>query len=254
MGALHEGHLSLVRRSKAECDRTVMSIFVNPLQFGPKEDFGQYLRPIETDRALAKNAGVDFLFFPPTDEVYAKDRSTHVEETLISRPMEGVFRPDFFRGVCTVVLKLFATVRPDRSYFGQKDAQQLRVIEKMTNDLNLDVTIIGCPTVREKDGLAMSSRNAYLTPAERETAPTLYAGLKKAHDAFERGERSTAKLVEKARKHIDAQPALGVQYLEARRWRDFESVDRISEKSILAAAAYLGKTRLVDNIILLPPS
>ena len=252
MGALHEGHFSLVRKSLNENPFQVMSIFVNPLQFGPNEDLEAYPRTLESDKRGAQEAGVDLLFVPSVPEMYPKDRSTYVEETSISKSLCGAFRPAFFRGVTTVVLKLLEIVRPDHLYMGEKDAQQLRVIEKMIADLCLETKVIGCPTVREKDGLAMSSRNAYLSPEEREIAPTIYSGLRKAESAFRDGEIASEKLTALAKRTYEQNTVITIQYLELRRWRDFQLSEKVQEKSVLAVAAHIGKTRLIDNIILRP--
>lgn len=249
MGALHAGHLSLVERSKRENDLTVMSIFVNPTQFGPQEDFENYPRTFHRDEELAAGARVDILFHPSTHEIYSSTASTWVEESHFSLPFCGPFRLGHFRGVATVVLKLLQMAQPNTLYLGQKDAQQLRVIEKMVDDLDVPVQVIGCPTLREADGLAMSSRNAYLTPAEREVAPLLHSALQKGFAAFQKGERSTEIILSITHDTIDKNKIFRLQYLELRRWSDFETVERVEEKSLLALAAYLGKTRLIDNLI-----
>ncbi len=252
MGALHDGHLSLVRKSITENNITVMSIFVNPTQFGPKEDFASYPRSLKKDLVLAESEKTDLLFIPSTEEIYKNSFSTYVEETTIARPLCGQFRPVFFKGVCTVTLKLLNTIQPDRLYLGQKDAQQLRVLEKMIEDLNLGIQVIGCPTIREKDGLAMSSRNIYLSSHEREVAPTIYAALKEAESAFLNGERVSQKLIDIAKQQILSKKIFELQYLEVKRWKDFESDTTIKEPSLLAVAAFLGRTRLIDNIFLDP--
>jgi pantoate--beta-alanine ligase len=252
MGALHEGHLSLARKAKQENDLCVMSIFVNPTQFGPQEDLAAYPRPFEKDRTLAEGAGVDLLFSPRQEDMYPPGHSTYVEETSISQCLCGAHRPGHFRGVCTVVLKLFQTVPAHRAYFGRKDAQQLRIIEKMAQDLDLDIRIVGCPTVREKDGLAMSSRNVYLSPEEREEAPVIFAALQEAERAFQRGERSAEKLLAAARRTLSPAKRLTVQYLELRRWRDFELAEDVTETSLLAFAGFCRRTRLIDNVLLTP--
>ncbi|MFH1018969.1 MAG: pantoate--beta-alanine ligase [Pseudomonadota bacterium] len=252
MGALHEGHLSLVRRSKKDNAVTVASIFVNPTQFGPNEDFERYPRDPERDQSLLSREKVDYLYAPSKEDIYAPGSSTYVDETELSQVMCGAFRPGHFRGVCTVVFRLFQIVQPDRAYFGQKDAQQLRIIEKMAEDLGLDIRIIGCPTLREGDGLAMSSRNAYLSEEERTVAPQIYAALKEAQSAFTGGERSVSRVLETAKDALGRHPAIQTQYLELRRWRDLRVEEAITEKSVLAFAGYLGKTRLIDNVILTP--
>ncbi|MFH1262487.1 MAG: pantoate--beta-alanine ligase [Pseudomonadota bacterium] len=252
MGALHDGHLSLVRRSKTENPFTVMSIYVNPTQFGPNEDFDKYPRPLERDRALAEETGVDLLWTPTNHDIYPEGFSTFIEETLISRDLCGKFRPGHFRGVTTVVYHLLRTVTPDRLYLGQKDGQQLRVLEKMVDDLGLALKVVGCPTVREPDGLALSSRNAYLSADERKIAPSIYRALQEVETAFKSGERSRLELVKILQSDLGRRPELRIQYIELRRWRDFETIETVTEKSILAVAAYLGKTRLIDNLLLEP--
>jgi pantoate--beta-alanine ligase len=252
MGALHEGHLSLIRRSARENPFTVISVYVNPTQFGPQEDFSSYPRTLERDRQLAEEAGAN-LFWTPTDQdIYPGTPSTFIEETVVSRPLCGEFRPGHFRGVTTVVYRLLRVVAPDRIYLGRKDAQQLRVLEKMIEDLDLGVKVVGCPTVREKDGLAMSSRNAYLSPSERAVAPALYAALSEAEEAFLRGIDAPEALVETVTRRLNVHPEIRVQYVDLRRWRDFERPGKVDEPSVLAAALFLGKTRLIDNLILEP--
>ncbi len=252
MGALHEGHIALARRAKQENDVSVMSIFVNPAQFSPTEDFQRYPRKVEQDQALARAAGVDIFFIPEVADVYPDGFSTYAEETKISTCLCGAYRPGHFRGVCTVVLKLFAMVAPDRSYFGQKDAQQLRIIEKMVEDLNLTVEVVACPTVREKDGLAMSSRNIYLTTEERAEAPVIHETLSEVQTLFQQGERRADRLLSIAQKRLAAAELFQVQYMEIRRWRDFEPVSKILEKSFLAVAGFYSNARLIDNVLLVP--
>lgn len=252
MGALHEGHLSLVRRSKTENPFTVLSIYVNPTQFGPNEDFDRYPRTPERDQALAEQAGVDLLWTPTDQEIYPGRFSTFIEETEISRHLCGRFRPGHFRGVATVVFRLLQIVQPDRMYLGRKDAQQLRILEKMAEDLGLGVKAVGCPTVREKDGLATSSRNILLTPKEREIAPEIFAALSEAEKAFQKGERAARSLVSIVEQRLRRHREIQVQYVELRRWSDFEAAPTIQETSLLATAVLLGKTRLIDNVLLAP--
>jgi pantoate--beta-alanine ligase len=252
MGALHEGHLSLVQKSRSENPFTVMSLYVNPTQFGVGEDFGAYPRTPEKDRELAEQNGVDLLWTPTDRDIYPQGFSTFIEETSLSQHFCGRFRSGHFRGVCTVVYHLLRTVEPDRMYLGRKDAQQLRVLEKMAEDLALGVKVVGCTTVREKDGLARSSRNAYLTHQEREIAPALYAALSEAQNAFRKGERGMAELVSIVNRALARTPQIRVQYAELRRWSDFETPERVDAPSVLAVAAFLGKTRLIDNIFLQP--
>ncbi len=252
MGALHEGHLALAHQAAKENDISVMSIFVNPTQFGPKEDFSAYPRNLTQDSLLAEKSGVDLLFFPSTEEMYTPGFSTYVEETEISQGLCGARRPGHFRGVCTVVLKLFNAIQPDRAYFGQKDAQQLRVLEKMVEDLNLPLSIVGCPTIRENDGLAMSSRNTYLTPEEREEAPHIFSALSKGARLFRQGEYQSAEIQKTVLEHLKAAKLFELQYLEIRAWKDFAPIEQVNEKSVMAMAGFFGTTRLIDNILLEP--
>lgn len=250
MGAVHSGHLSLIERSKSENPFTVMSLFVNPTQFGENEDFDAYPRTLERDQMLAEESGVDLLWTPSREDIYTENFSTFIEETKISQHLCGAHRPKHFRGVCTVVFRLLGVVEPDRIYLGKKDAQQLRVIEKMAEDLALGVKVVGCPTVREEDGLAMSSRNRHLSPKEREIAPALHVALAKAEKAFQQGEKESAALIAVAKKHLANYPEITVQYLELRDWRDFNAPGHIDAPAIVAAAVFLGKTRLIDNLFL----
>lgn len=249
MGALHDGHLSLVRRARAENPHVLASIFVNPLQFGPKEDLSRYPRPFERDCELLTAEGTHALFAPQAEEMYPADRSTQVTEARVSEGLCGAARPGHFDGVCTVVLKLFHLAQPTRAYFGEKDAQQLRVIERMVRDLDVPVQVVRVPTVREADGLAMSSRNQYLTPAEREAAPALYRALRSMRDALHAGERNARSLEDLGRSHLARTPQFRVQYLEVRDPHSLAMLDEVPTTGALAlGAAYLGTTRLIDNI------
>ncbi len=257
MGALHEGHLSLVHQSQKQCSSTVVSIFVNPLQFSPQEDFSHYPRPFEQDCALLEHEGIDLVFAPDAAQFYAPDASTYVLEETVSQPLCGSFRPGHFRGVTTVVLKLFHLVQPDFSYFGQKDAQQCAVLERMVRDLNVQVQIVKCPTVREPDGLALSSRNIYLNPLEREKAPLIYQSLKAAVDAYTQGERSVRLLEKLGRSILEKEPLFKIQYWEIRHPITLAPLDKTDplatvgpEGALIAVAAYLRKTRLIDNWVL----
>jgi pantoate--beta-alanine ligase len=251
MGALHEGHMSLVALSKARAGRTIVSIFVNPLQFGPNEDLSRYPRPIEKDLALLEAAGVDALFLPPVEALYPPDASTFVVEETVSGPLCGAFRPGHFRGVATVVLKLFNIVAPDIAFFGQKDAQQCAVIERMVRDLDVPVDIVRGPIIREADGLALSSRNIYLSPEDRAAAPALQAGLQAAAVAFAAGERDAGRLLAAGRAVIAAEPRIALQYLEARHPGSLETLETVGpDGALIAVAAYLGTTRLIDNLVL----
>lgn len=250
MGALHKGHMSLVALAKARCDVTIASIFVNPLQFGPNEDLAKYPRPIEKDLALLEAAGVDALFLPPVEALYRPDASTFVVEESVSGPLCGQYRPGHFRGVATVVLKLFNLVQPDAAFFGQKDAQQCAVIERMVRDLDVPVEIVRGPIVREADGLALSSRNVYLTPGERAVAPLIHRSLKAAEAAFKAGERDAGTLAEAGAAVLQAEPMFRLQYWEVRHPTTLEPLGQVGEEGALfAVAAYLGGTRLIDNLV-----
>ncbi|WP_124727375.1 pantoate--beta-alanine ligase [Staphylospora marina] len=251
MGYLHEGHLSLVKRAKAECDVVVMSIFVNPLQFGPNEDFDRYPRDLERDAALAREAGVDVLFHPSVREMYPEPMLTRVEVSEITDRLCGVSRPGHFAGVATVVTKLFNIVQPDRAYFGLKDAQQVAVIQKMVRDLHIPVEIVPCETVREPDGLAMSSRNVYLSPEEREKARILSRSLFEARDGWSSGELDTPEeMTEFVRKRISSVPDADIDYVETWSWPDLKPLGTLHDgKFIVAVAVRFGKTRLIDNLL-----
>ncbi|HEY8347376.1 MAG TPA: pantoate--beta-alanine ligase [Symbiobacteriaceae bacterium] len=250
MGYLHEGHLSLVRRAREQCDRVVMSIFVNPLQFGPREDYDRYPRDLERDARLAREAGVDVIFHPSVEEMYPRPNLTYVTVERLSETLCGQSRPGHFRGVATVVSKLFHIVQPDRAYFGQKDIQQLRVIEQMVEDLNFPVVVEGCPIVREPDGLAMSSRNVYLSPSERQQAPVIYASLRRAQQAYAAGERDAEKLLSLVREGISQAPDARIDYIRLVDRYTLDDVQRVDGPAILAVAVWFGSARLIDNIIL----
>ena len=250
MGYLHEGHQSLIARSVAENDRTVVSDFVNPIQFGPTEDLATYPRDIERDAALCESTGANLIFHPEADEMYAPDFCTYVDMDHLTKGLCGKTRPIHFRGVCTVVSKLFHIVQPDRAYFGQKDAQQLAVIRRMVRDLNMPLTIVGCPMIREEDGLAKSSRNTYLSAEERKAALCLSRGLNKGKAAVEAGETDAEKVKAIITAEIEAEPLSRIDYVEIVDWNNLEPVSS-TEGSILAAVAvYIGKTRLIDNFII----
>lgn len=250
MGYLHEGHQSLIARSVAENDRTVVSDFVNPIQFGPTEDLATYPRDIERDSALCESTGANLIFHPEADEMYAPDFCTYVDMDHLTKGLCGKTRPIHFRGVCTVVSKLFHIVQPDRAYFGQKDAQQLAVIRRMVRDLNMPLTIVGCPIIREEDGLAKSSRNTYLSAEERKAALCLSRGLNKGKAAVEAGETDAEKVKAIITAEIEAEPLSRIDYVEIVDWNNLEPVSS-TEGSILAAVAvYIGKTRLIDNFII----
>lgn len=248
MGALHAGHASLIERARAECEFVVVSIFVNPLQFGPSEDYQRYPRPIEKDVALCAENGVDLIFAPETGDMYASPQITFVEVTRITDHLCGAFRPGHFRGVATVVLKLFNIVQPDFAYFGEKDYQQLCVIRRMVHDFNLPLTIVPVPTYRESDGLAMSSRNVYLSPDERAAAPTLYRALMLARERIAAGETDVAAIKSAATNVLAAEPLIRVQYFEIVDPYEVQPVATVSGPVRIAAAIFIGKTRLIDNV------
>lgn len=250
MGYLHEGHQSLIARSVAENDRTVVSDFVNPIQFGPTEDLATYPRDIDRDAALCESVGADLIFHPEADEMYAPDFCTYVDMDHLTKGLCGKTRPTHFRGVCTVVSKLFHIVQPDRAYFGQKDAQQLAVIRRMVRDLNMPLEIIGCPIIREDDGLAKSSRNTYLNAEERKAALCLSRGLNKGRAAIEAGETDAAKVRAIITEEIEAEPMSRIDYVEIVDWNNLEPVDSAAGSILAAVAVYIGKTRLIDNFII----
>ena len=248
MGYLHEGHLSLVRESKTRADVTVVSIFVNPTQFGPNEDLDKYPRDLAKDSAYLERAGVDVLYHPPAAEVYPPGYRTYVEVEGLQDRLCGRSRPGHFRGVATVVLKLFETVGPDLAFFGAKDAQQVLIIERMARDLDLGVEVVTCPLVREPDGLALSSRNAYLSPEERQAALALSIGLRWAERAVAAGERDPAKVVAGIRAVLEAEPLARIDYVEAVDPGTLEPVAEMRGPVLVAVAAFVGSTRLIDNV------
>jgi len=250
MGYLHEGHLSLVRQSVKDNDLTVLSIFVNPIQFGPGEDFERYPRDIERDKRLLEKEGVNYLFFPTNEEIYPSGFKTFVEVAELGKKLCGKSRPGHFRGVTTVVLKLFNIVQPDKAYFGQKDAQQAIIIKKMVKDLNLDVEIVVMPIVREEDGLAMSSRNVYLNEEERKNATVLYKSLKEAERMIKEGERDAEKVINRMREIVMSYPKALIDYIEIVDTEELNPVNPIKGKVLIALAVYIGKARLIDNTIL----
>jgi pantoate--beta-alanine ligase len=252
MGALHEGHLSLVRTARSRSDVVAASIFVNPTQFGPTEDFGKYPRNLESDCALLEREGVELVFAPSVDEMYPKGAATWVVVDGMSDRLCGRSRPGHFRGVTTVVSKLFHIVEPDLAFFGQKDAAQVAIIKRMVRDLNLPVTIEVCPIVREPDGLALSSRNSYLTAEERKSALVLYRSLMRVQKEFANGERDAARLSESGQQEFDRNPEVRLDYLEIVDPDSLEAATRITQPVLVAVAAFVGKTRLIDNITLQP--
>ena len=250
MGALHEGHLSLVRAAHGSCDVVAASIFVNPTQFGPNEDLAKYPRSFERDRELFQQEGVDLLFAPSVEEMYPAGEVTWVTVEELSNKLDGASRPGHFRGVTTVVAKLFHVVGPDAAFFGQKDAAQVAIIRRMVRDLNLPVEIVVCPIVREPDGLAMSSRNAYLDPQQRKQALVLHRALKLVENLARAGERDAAVLAAAGRAEIALQSSVRLDYFEVVNPETLDPVRGISNGALVAVAAYVGNTRLIDNILL----
>jgi pantoate--beta-alanine ligase len=250
MGYLHEGHLSLIRQAKAECSHVVVSIFVNPTQFGPNEDLSKYPRDLERDLNLIESLGVDFVWTPTAEVMYPTGYQTWVEVEAMTRPLEGAMRPGHFRGVTTVVAKLFNAIQSHKAYFGQKDAQQVAVIRQMVRDLNFPLEVVVCPTVREADGLAMSSRNKYLEGNDRRAALVLFHALNAAKEAYEKGERSGDTLRGKMKEVIAAEPRAQMQYVSCADYDTLEELEVIKGKALLSMAVFIGKTRLIDNFIL----
>ncbi len=250
MGYLHEGHLSLVRRARAECASVEVSIFVNPTQFGPNEDLARYPRDLPRDLAMLEAEGVDLVWTPTVEEMYPPGFQTWVTVEKLSQGLEGAARPGHFRGVATVVAKLFNGMLPDKAYFGQKDAQQAAVIRRMTQDLNFPIEIVVCPTVREADGLAMSSRNTYLQPQERQAATVLFRALSAAEQAYRQGERRAEVLRQIVREIVGAEPLARLQYVSCADYETLEELDVVQGKALLSLAAFIGQTRLIDNFVL----
>lgn len=251
MGALHEGHLSLVREARRMCDIVVVSVFVNPAQFGPGEDFERYPRNLTQDTALLTDYNVDYIFAPPVEEIYPKGFTTYVNVSGLSKLLEGESRPGHFRGVATVVTILFNIVKPDFAFFGQKDAQQAVIIRRLVKDLALDTEVIVLPTVREDSGLAMSSRNSYLSPEEQEAATVIHRALLKAKEFYKAGEKHAAKLMDLVRTTIEAEPRVRVDYVSINDAETLESLDKLDDRTVMiAVAAYIGKIRLIDNTML----
>jgi pantoate--beta-alanine ligase len=250
MGYLHEGHLALVRRARAESRSVAVSIFVNPTQFGPREDFARYPRDPARDLALLEKEGVDLVFMPEAAEMYPPGFDTWVEVGTITRRLEGRARPGHFRGVATVVCKLFNIVQPRRAYFGEKDAQQLRVVGKMVRDLNLPVEIVPVPTVREADGLALSSRNVYLSPQERQEALALSAALRLAQELVARGERRAAVIRARMRRRIRQEPDARIDYVSVADAETLEELTVVDRPALVSLAVRIGTTRLIDNVVI----
>ncbi|MEW5722843.1 MAG: pantoate--beta-alanine ligase [Thermodesulfobacteriota bacterium] len=250
MGFLHQGHLSLVEYVRQHCDRVVVSIFVNPMQFGPSEDLAQYPRDLERDLGLLRPLGVDVVFHPEAGDMYPEGFQTRVEVTEVTQELCGAFRPGHFCGVATVVLKLFNLVQPHLAVFGEKDYQQLVTIQRMARDLNLDLEVVGRPTVREPDGLALSSRNMYLKPEERPGALSLYGALNLAREMAAAGERDAAVILKAVRGHIEAKPHTRLQYAQIVHPRTITPVSRLEGEAVLALAVFVGRTRLIDNMLI----
>lgn len=249
MGYLHEGHKSLIDRACRENDKVVVSVFVNPTQFGPGEDLATYPRDIQRDAALCEDAGAALIFNPEPEEMYFDDFHTYVIMESLSDELCGKTRPIHFRGVCTVVSKLFHIIAPDRAYFGQKDAQQLAIIKRMVRDLNFDIEIVGCPIVREADGLAKSSRNTYLNPEERNAALVLSRAVRLGQELIQNGERNADVIVEKMKQLIEEEPLAKIDYVQAVDAASIQPVAEIKGSILVAMAVYIGKTRLIDNFI-----
>ena len=249
MGFLHEGHQSLIQRSASENDCTVVSVFVNPIQFGPNEDLEAYPRDLNRDMKAVEEAGGDIIFNPEPSEMYPGHFTSFIDTTETTELLCGAVRPIHFRGVCTVVGKLFNIVMPDRAYFGQKDAQQLATVKRFVRDLNFPLDIVACPIIREADGLAKSSRNTYLNPEERKAALILSQSLKKGKEAIDNGERDSQKVISIIRENLEKEPLARIDYVEVVDFENIQRIARIEGETLVAIAVYIGKTRLIDNFI-----
>lgn len=250
MGYLHEGHGSLITKAKDDNDKVVVSIFVNPMQFGPSEDLASYPRDLEKDSAFCESLGADLIFNPEPEEMYTQNFSSYVDMSVLTEELCGLSRPVHFRGVCTVVTKLFNIVQPDRAYFGQKDAQQLAVIKHMVEDLNMNVEIIGCPIIREEDGLAKSSRNTYLSKEERKAALILSKTIFMGKKIVEDGETDAQKVVQAMKDNIMTEPMARIDYVKAVDGITMQQVTKIKSPCLVAIAVYIGETRLIDNFMI----
>lgn len=250
MGALHIGHISLIKAAKKKCDFVVVSIFVNPTQFGPNEDFNKYPRPIKADSEICRKAGVDAVFAPEAKQMYPSRNLAWVDVEKITAPLCGKSRPGHFRGVATVCTKLFNIVESDVAFFGQKDAQQVAVIQQMVLDLNMPLKIIVCPTVREPDGLAVSSRNQYLNAQDRLDAAYVYKSLQRCRELFESGVTNTSKIIAQIKKVLQQKSSIKIEYISIVDAKTLEDIDRITGNTLVAVAVRLGQTRLIDNILL----
>ena len=249
MGYLHEGHRSLIERAVKENDKVIVSVFVNPTQFGPTEDLESYPRDLNADSVLCENAGPALIFAPEVSEMYAEDFTTYVNTSGVTAELCGKSRPIHFRGVCTVVNKLFNIATPDRAYFGEKDAQQLAVIRRMVRDLNMNVEIVGCPIIRETDGLAKSSRNTYLSPEERQAALVLSRAIKAGKAMVQSGEKDGEKVLDEMKRIISREPLARIDYVEMVKWDTIEVHHRVDGPILVAIVVFIGKTRLIDNFI-----
>ncbi len=249
MGFLHEGHLSLIKKAVAENDKVVVSVFVNPTQFGPNEDFEAYPRDLNKDAALCEEAGADLIFHPEPEEMYPDGFCSSVNMTGLTDALCGKSRPIHFQGVCTVVSKLFNIAAPDNAYFGEKDAQQLAIIKRMVKDLNFDIKITGCPIIREEDGLAKSSRNTYLNPEERQAALVLSKAVKCGRSLVEGGEKDSAVILKEMKSIIENEPLARIDYVEIVDMNTMKNIDKVKGDVLCAMAVYIGKTRLIDNFI-----
>lgn len=249
MGYLHEGHKSLIDKAVEQNDRVVVSVFVNPIQFGPGEDLATYPRDLDRDAALCENAGANLIFHPEPENMYFDDFCTYIDMDGLTKGLCGKTRPTHFRGVCTVVGKLFNIVQPDRAYFGQKDAQQLAVIRRMVRDLNFNLEIVGCPIIREEDGLAKSSRNTYLSPEERKAAVILHKGLTRGEELVNQGEKNANVVKAAIREVIESEPLAKIDYVEIVDFDNMKEIETLERPFLAAVAVYIGKTRLIDNFI-----
>lgn len=249
MGYLHEGHKSLIDKAVEHNDRVVVSVFVNPIQFGPGEDLATYPRDLDRDAALCENAGANLIFHPEPENMYFDDFCTYIDMDGLTKGLCGKTRPTHFRGVCTVVGKLFNIVQPDRAYFGQKDAQQLAVIRRMVRDLNFNLEIVGCPIIREEDGLAKSSRNTYLSPEERKAAVILHKGLTRGEELVNQGEKNANVVKAAIREVIESEPLAKIDYVEIVDFDNMKEIETLERPFLAAVAVYIGKTRLIDNFI-----
>ncbi len=250
MGYLHEGHGSLITKARENNDKVVVSIFVNPLQFGPSEDLESYPRDLEKDSKFCESLGADLIFHPEPEEMYHDDFSSYVDMSVLTEELCGLSRPVHFRGVCTVVSKLFHIVQPDNAYFGEKDAQQLAIIKHMVQDLNMDVNVVGCPIVREEDGLAKSSRNTYLSPEERKAALILSKTIELGKKLIADGEKDADVLVAKMKANVETEPMAKIDYVKAVNGLTMQQQKEIKAPMLIAMAVYIGKTRLIDNMII----